>query len=176
MRAVDRGHYSTDPDQAYCDRPHGIGCCTLPCVRAACRVVSCVVSCGTHSLVCVCVCLQRKPSPRRTCTRCVSSCFWTTPSLGTPSPSLSPSLGSRLRPPTHGRKFLGRAKVLDVGSGSGYLTACLGHLVGDQGKVIGIDRHTHTHTRHDTTHHAVPCVSCCAALDVRRVSCGVWHA
>ncbi|ELR19933.1 O-methyltransferase, putative [Acanthamoeba castellanii str. Neff] len=26
MRAVDRGHYSTDPDQAYCDRPHGIGC------------------------------------------------------------------------------------------------------------------------------------------------------
>jgi len=30
-------------------------------------------------------------------------------------------------------------RVLDVGSGSGYLTACLGLLVGENGKVIGID-------------------------------------
>lgn len=31
------------------------------------------------------------------------------------------------------------AKALDVGSGSGYLTACMAHLVGSQGKAIGID-------------------------------------
>jgi protein-L-isoaspartate(D-aspartate) O-methyltransferase len=31
------------------------------------------------------------------------------------------------------------AKVLDVGSGSGYLTAVFHHLVGPTGKVIGID-------------------------------------
>lgn len=31
------------------------------------------------------------------------------------------------------------AKVLDVGSGSGYLTAVLYHLVGPTGKVVGID-------------------------------------
>jgi protein-L-isoaspartate(D-aspartate) O-methyltransferase len=33
------------------------------------------------------------------------------------------------------------AKVLDVGSGSGYLCAVLHHLIaiGDQGKVVGID-------------------------------------
>jgi len=30
-------------------------------------------------------------------------------------------------------------KVLDVGSGSGYLTACFGHLVGETGKVVGIE-------------------------------------
>jgi len=32
------------------------------------------------------------------------------------------------------------AKVLDVGSGSGYLTACFGVLVGTSGKVVGIER------------------------------------
>jgi len=32
-----------------------------------------------------------------------------------------------------------QAKVLDVGSGSGYLTACLGRMIGLGGKVIGID-------------------------------------
>lgn len=31
------------------------------------------------------------------------------------------------------------AKVLDIGSGSGYLTAVLANLVGPQGKVVGID-------------------------------------
>lgn len=31
------------------------------------------------------------------------------------------------------------AKVLDVGSGSGYLTAIFGKAVGSTGKVIGID-------------------------------------
>ncbi|XP_065051797.1 protein-L-isoaspartate(D-aspartate) O-methyltransferase-like isoform X2 [Rhopilema esculentum] len=31
------------------------------------------------------------------------------------------------------------AKALDVGSGSGYLAACMGYMVGDEGKVIGID-------------------------------------
>jgi len=31
------------------------------------------------------------------------------------------------------------AKVLDVGSGSGYLTAVLHHIVGPTGKVVGID-------------------------------------
>jgi protein-L-isoaspartate(D-aspartate) O-methyltransferase len=31
------------------------------------------------------------------------------------------------------------AKVLDVGSGSGYLSAVLHHLVGPTGKVVGID-------------------------------------
>jgi len=30
-------------------------------------------------------------------------------------------------------------KALDVGSGSGYLTACMAHMVGSTGKVIGID-------------------------------------
>jgi len=32
------------------------------------------------------------------------------------------------------------SKVLDVGSGSGYLSACFANLVGEKGKVIGIDR------------------------------------
>lgn len=31
------------------------------------------------------------------------------------------------------------AKALDVGSGSGYLTACMAEMVGNSGKVIGID-------------------------------------
>lgn len=31
------------------------------------------------------------------------------------------------------------ASVLDVGAGSGYLTACLAHMVGDKGIVVGID-------------------------------------
>lgn len=30
-------------------------------------------------------------------------------------------------------------KALDVGSGSGYLTACFAHMVGESGKVVGID-------------------------------------
>ena len=29
--------------------------------------------------------------------------------------------------------------MLDVGSGSGYLTACFGKMVGDNGKVIGVE-------------------------------------
>ena len=29
--------------------------------------------------------------------------------------------------------------LLDVGSGSGYLTACFGKMVGDSGKVIGVE-------------------------------------
>lgn len=82
MRAVDRGHYSTDPDQAYCDRPHGIGC-------------SQTISAPHMHAMCLELLLDHA---------------------------------------------VPGAKVLDVGSGSGYLTACLGHLVGDQGKVIGIDR------------------------------------
>ncbi len=36
-----------------------------------------------------------------------------------------------------------RAKVLDVGSGSGYLCACFGLMVGEKGKVVGIDRLPH---------------------------------
>merc|ERR1712190_60865 len=31
------------------------------------------------------------------------------------------------------------ARALDVGSGSGYLCACMSRMVGPQGKVIGID-------------------------------------
>ena len=31
------------------------------------------------------------------------------------------------------------AKVLDVGSGSGYLTACMTHMVGPQGIVLGVE-------------------------------------
>lgn len=31
------------------------------------------------------------------------------------------------------------AKVLDVGSGSGYLTSCLAHMVGHRGTVFGVD-------------------------------------
>ena len=31
------------------------------------------------------------------------------------------------------------SKVLDVGSGSGYLCACLASMIGSQGKVIGIE-------------------------------------
>ena len=34
----------------------------------------------------------------------------------------------------------GGCKVLDVGSGSGYLSACFAAMVGDKGKVIGTDR------------------------------------
>uniref|UniRef100_A0A2P2I4I1 Protein-L-isoaspartate(D-aspartate) O-methyltransferase n=1 Tax=Hirondellea gigas TaxID=1518452 RepID=A0A2P2I4I1_9CRUS len=30
-------------------------------------------------------------------------------------------------------------RALDVGSGSGYLTACMGHMVGSTGKAVGID-------------------------------------
>jgi len=32
------------------------------------------------------------------------------------------------------------AKVLDVGAGSGYLTTCFAKMVGESGKVVGIDR------------------------------------
>ncbi|KAK9906516.1 hypothetical protein WJX75_003206 [Coccomyxa subellipsoidea] len=32
------------------------------------------------------------------------------------------------------------ASVLDVGSGSGYLSACMGHMVGSKGHVLGIER------------------------------------
>lgn len=32
------------------------------------------------------------------------------------------------------------ARALDVGCGSGYITACMGHLVGPEGKAIGIER------------------------------------
>ena len=36
--------------------------------------------------------------------------------------------------------FLGPSgKVLDIGSGSGYLTHVLANLVGDEGRVVGID-------------------------------------
>lgn len=31
------------------------------------------------------------------------------------------------------------ASVLDVGSGSGYLTACMAHMVGPRGTVIGVE-------------------------------------
>lgn len=31
------------------------------------------------------------------------------------------------------------SRVLDVGSGSGYLSAVLHHVVGEQGKVVGIE-------------------------------------
>lgn len=30
-------------------------------------------------------------------------------------------------------------KALDIGSGSGYLLACMGHMVGPRGRVIGIE-------------------------------------
>lgn len=33
------------------------------------------------------------------------------------------------------------ARVLDVGSGSGYLAAAMGMMVGDTGKVVGIEKH-----------------------------------
>ncbi|PRW60862.1 hypothetical protein C2E21_1329 [Chlorella sorokiniana] len=33
------------------------------------------------------------------------------------------------------------ARVLDVGSGSGYLAAAMGLMVGDEGKVIGVEKH-----------------------------------
>jgi len=36
------------------------------------------------------------------------------------------------------RLFMG-AKALDVGSGSGYLAACMGYMVGEEGRVVGID-------------------------------------
>lgn len=36
-------------------------------------------------------------------------------------------------------KLVDGAKVLDVGSGSGYLTVCMAHLVGPRGTVYGID-------------------------------------
>lgn len=36
-------------------------------------------------------------------------------------------------------KLVDGAKVLDVGSGSGYLTACLAHMVGPSGKVYGLE-------------------------------------
>ncbi|KAL6075890.1 Protein-L-isoaspartate(D-aspartate) O-methyltransferase, variant 2 [Balamuthia mandrillaris] len=36
-------------------------------------------------------------------------------------------------------KLLPGSRVLDVGSGSGYLTAAMGHMVGENGKVIGIE-------------------------------------
>ncbi|XP_029454408.1 protein-L-isoaspartate(D-aspartate) O-methyltransferase-like isoform X3 [Rhinatrema bivittatum] len=37
------------------------------------------------------------------------------------------------------KKLVEGAKVLDVGSGSGYLTACFAKLIGPMGKAIGID-------------------------------------
>lgn len=32
------------------------------------------------------------------------------------------------------------ARVLDVGSGSGYLTACMALMVGPQGRVVGVEK------------------------------------
>jgi protein-L-isoaspartate(D-aspartate) O-methyltransferase len=32
-------------------------------------------------------------------------------------------------------------RALDVGSGSGYLTACMALMVGSRGKVVGIGKH-----------------------------------
>lgn len=36
-------------------------------------------------------------------------------------------------------KLVDGAKALDVGSGSGYLTACLAHMVGPRGTVYGVE-------------------------------------
>lgn len=36
-------------------------------------------------------------------------------------------------------KLVPGSKVLEIGSGSGYLTACLGLMVGSRGRVVGID-------------------------------------
>lgn len=36
-------------------------------------------------------------------------------------------------------KLVEGAKVLDVGSGSGYLTACMAHMTGPRGVVYGVD-------------------------------------
>ena len=36
-------------------------------------------------------------------------------------------------------KIVVGAKVLDVGSGSGYITACMSLMVGDKGRAVGID-------------------------------------
>lgn len=36
-------------------------------------------------------------------------------------------------------KLVDGASVLDVGSGSGYLTACMAHMVAPRGIVIGVD-------------------------------------
>uniref|UniRef100_A0A6G1SF26 Protein-L-isoaspartate O-methyltransferase n=2 Tax=Aceria tosichella TaxID=561515 RepID=A0A6G1SF26_9ACAR len=36
-------------------------------------------------------------------------------------------------------KLVDGARVLDVGSGSGYLTACLAHMVGPNGRVFGVE-------------------------------------
>lgn len=36
-------------------------------------------------------------------------------------------------------KLVDGAKVLDVGSGSGYLTSCIAHMIGPKGNVYGID-------------------------------------
>lgn len=36
-------------------------------------------------------------------------------------------------------KLVEGAKVLDIGSGSGYLTACMAHMVGSRGVVFGVD-------------------------------------
>lgn len=35
--------------------------------------------------------------------------------------------------------LIGEAKVLDVSSGPAYLTACMAHMVGETGRVIGLD-------------------------------------
>lgn len=36
-------------------------------------------------------------------------------------------------------KLVDGAKVLDVGSGSGYLTSCMAHMVGSKGIVYGVE-------------------------------------
>jgi hypothetical protein len=86
MRAVDRGHYSTDPDQAYCDRPHGIGCCTL---------VSCVVCHVCHSLAFV------SPAQTISAPHMHAMCLELLLDHAVPGYSKPLSPGSLLQPQTH---------------------------------------------------------------------------
>lgn len=111
MRAVDRGQYSSDPKLAYEDTPHSIGYGKSQGLKHI-----------NNSFI-------RSNHFRTTYARHVLGSFerlhraWV-------NFFLFPLL---FKPPS-------RAKVLDVGSGSGYLSACFASMVGESGKVIGIDR------------------------------------
>ncbi len=156
MRAVDRGHYSTDPDQAYCDRPHGIGCCTLPC---ACRV-SCRVR---HSLARVCVCVSSANHLRAAHARDVSRA-----AAGPRRPRVLQALLSQVSSSatqTHSRKFLA--------AGPRCSTSDRGAATSRRASATWSATRAKSSASTGTTRHTMLFRACRV---VPRLTCGVWHA
>lgn len=113
---VDRAHYA--PTAPYQDSPQCIG-------HAATISAPHIHACAVEKLLPFL--LPPSPSPSRS----------PSPS-SSPSPSAEPS-GPQEKKERGGRRRRRRRRVLDVGSGSGYLTHVLAELVGPGGTVVGVE-------------------------------------